>query len=73
MAHRYWKLNRDYGFVGTDSYDTVDAADYLGLSEEDLEKLTDDELESKLTEAEWEDAIQQVEVYVERIEEDEME
>jgi len=65
MAKRNWVMKWSYGYAGTNNQEAVDACDELGISEEQLESMTDEEVESMLTDICWEMAVQQVEAYVE--------
>ena len=73
MPHRYWRMNEEMGYAGTDSSETVDAMDYLGYSEEKFNSLTDEEVKAELSKIAWEQAVEKVEAWVEKIDEEDME
>lgn len=64
---RKWKMKWSYGYCGTDSEEVIDLIDDWGWSEEDLAKATDEYVEKEVNDACWEQAIEQVESYVESI------
>ena len=73
MANRYWRISENMGYAGTDSSETVDILDYWGITEEELEGMTDKEISATLSQDAWNAAVEKVEAYVEPIDEDEME
>jgi hypothetical protein len=73
MARRYWRMNESMGYAGTDSYQDVDAIDYFGISQEELDELGDEKIEEMLAKDAWENAIEKVEAWAEPIDQDEAE
>ena len=63
MAQDKWVIRWDYGLVGSDSSDVVSACDYLGITEEELSKMSDEEVEKKLVPMVWDEAVQQVDAW----------
>ena len=70
MANRYWRL---MGYAETDTTETIDLCDYMNLSEEDVEELSQEEVQKDLDNDAWQTAIEKVEAFAEPITEDEME
>ena len=67
MAHRNWKVCENMGYAGTDTCEEVDIVEWLGLTVEEAEEMTDDEAEDRLCKYQWEDAVQKVDVWAEKI------
>jgi len=59
--NRKWIVSQSYGSVGTDSSEEVDILDEFGWSEEDLEAMSDEEVQTEVDKYAWEMAIQSVE------------
>ena len=66
MASRYWIVSHSMGYVGTDSHEEIDALDYLGLSEKELEQWSDDDVEQELCELEFETACEKISVWAKK-------
>ena len=67
MANRYWLLGSNYGFAGTHSEEKIDACEYLGYTEEEIEKMPEEELEKELYKFHYQNVIENVEAWVETI------
>ena len=63
MAKRNWIMKWSYGYVGTDNEEPIDLVDYLGMTEEAVEELTDEEAGSLVAKEAWEMAVEQVEAF----------
>lgn len=65
MANRYWTMHENMGYAGTDSQEEIDLLDYWGITEEELKEMTNAEVENKLTEEAWQQAVEKVEAWAE--------
>ena len=73
MANRYRRMNENMGYAGTKSSETIDLCDYLGVSEKEVEEMTNEYVAEYLSEEAWQSAIAKVEAWVEPIDKDDME
>ena len=73
MADRYWKVGHSMGYVGTDSYETIDILVFFGWDQDKLDGYTNEQLEEMLSKNEWEQAVEKVDAWAEPISKDEME
>ena len=60
MADRFCTLFESIGYAGTDSEEDVDVLDWLNITEKELAKMTNDEVEEELCEYGWEQATQKI-------------
>jgi hypothetical protein len=73
MANRYWKLSENMGYVGTDSYETIDLCDWWGISEDEVDALDQNDVENRLSSDAWEQAVEKVDAWAEPISKEDME
>ena len=71
MAQRYWTVHEDMGYAGTDSEEDVDALEWLGVTEKELEAMSDGEVEEELAKMAWDSAIEKVDAWAEPTEAEE--
>ena len=63
MAQNRWVKKWGYGYAGTNNADVILLTDELGITEEEVAAMTDDEVQTEMSPLLWEEACQQVETY----------
>jgi hypothetical protein len=67
MAHRYWEVGHSMGYVGTDSRGEIDALEFFQITEDELEKMKDSDVQEKLLDAEYETAQEKISVWANKM------
>ena len=65
MANRYWTAKWSMGYQGTDSEEDLDLVEFLGLTEEEVEAMSDDDAMEQVASYAWDDATQMIDSYAE--------
>jgi len=65
MAHRHWLACCHMGFIGTEIEEPIDLLK-IGFSEEELNKLTDEEAEDYVAEIAYEMALDNINSYAKK-------
>jgi len=67
MTQRKWVLHESMGYVGTDSENEIDLVDDYGYTEKEVEEMTEQEANDMLDKEAWEQAIEKVDAWAEKV------
>ena len=63
MADRYWIVGHSMGYVGTNSENEVDLCEYYNMTEDEIEKMSNEEVEKELADDEYTEACGRVDAW----------